>query len=56
MNRGALARLAAVAACALPVALGACVTLFPKTTPVPLYRFGAQLPANAQPAPATFAA
>jgi cholesterol transport system auxiliary component len=48
----AVARLATIAVTA--VALSGCVTLFPKTTPVPLYRFGAAIPPNAQPAPATF--
>lgn len=37
----------AAAACAmlLPVALGGCISLFPKAKPVQLYRFGAAVPA-----------
>ena len=56
MTQKALARLAAAAggAVAVSTALAGCVTLFPKATPIPIYRFGAQLPTNAQPAPATF--
>jgi cholesterol transport system auxiliary component len=50
MTRPALAVLAAAA---LPLALGGCVTLFPKETPTTLYRFDATVPA-AQTAAAPF--
>ena len=55
MTPRAPARLAAATLIiAASAALAGCVTLFPKATPVPLYRFGAQMQPNAQPAPATF--
>jgi len=37
---------------ALATALGGCVTLFPKETPAPLYRFGENVPATAAGGPA----
>jgi cholesterol transport system auxiliary component len=40
-----------LAACALllPLALGGCISVFPKAKPVQLYRFGAAIPAPASP-------
>jgi cholesterol transport system auxiliary component len=43
-----------VLAAALPLTLGACITLFPKEAPSPLYRFDATVPAAAPGAVAPF--
>ena len=48
--RAALAVLAG--ALALPLALGGCISVFPKTPPVQMYRFGEQVAAPAAPAAA----
>jgi cholesterol transport system auxiliary component len=42
-------RLALTAAALLPLTLGACITLFPKVAPAPLYRFDATVPAATAP-------
>ena len=41
--------LPALAAMALPLALGACISVFPKAKPVQMYRFGDNVAAPAQP-------
>jgi cholesterol transport system auxiliary component len=41
---------AALLAPLLPLLLGGCISLFPKTAPVQMYRFGDQVPAPAAPA------
>jgi cholesterol transport system auxiliary component len=44
-----LKTLALAAALVLPVALGGCISLFPKAKPVQMYRFGAAAPAPSAP-------
>jgi cholesterol transport system auxiliary component len=48
-NTSALLRVLALAMVA-PLALGGCISVFPKPTPVQLYRFGETVPASAAPA------
>jgi cholesterol transport system auxiliary component len=52
MSRPRLAVLAAAAL--LPLSLGACITLFPKVAPAPLYRFDATVAAQQAPAHAPY--
>jgi cholesterol transport system auxiliary component len=47
-----MTRNAAFAALALPLLLGGCISVFPKTKPVQMYRFGDQVAAPAAPASA----
>lgn len=47
------ARVLAVGALSASLALGACVTLFPKSPPAQLYRFGSEARAESPPAPTT---
>jgi cholesterol transport system auxiliary component len=47
-----LKTLALVSALVLPIALGGCISLFPKTKPVQMYRFGETVPAPSAPAAA----
>ena len=46
-------RKAALLALLLPLALGGCISVFPKAAPVQMYRFGEQVPAPAAPAAVT---